>query len=244
MAKTTKKTASEQINLPATSRKETGKQVRTLRKNGFIPANIYGQGFKSLSITLGAKDFQNTHKQAHETGLVYIQVEKDSIPTLIAQIQYHPVTDSILHVDFRKVNLKQKIETPVPIQIVGESHAVNVLTGVLLTQTDHLLVEALPTDIPQSIEVDISVLKEIGQDIKVSDLKKSDKYEIKDEADKVIVSVTAHKEESIVPDIEQAAAPEITTAKAPEEGAEGEVGAAPAAEGQAPAPEEKKEEKK
>lgn len=241
MAKATKKTAHEQINLAATPRKEMGKQVKTLRKNGLVPANIFGQGFASMAITLNTREFVTAYKQAHETGLVYVQVDKDSIPTLVAHIQKHPVNDTLLHIDFRKVNLKQKIETSVPILIVGESAAVNTLSGVLLTQSDHLTIEALPTDIPANIEIDISALKELGQDIKVSDLPKSDKYEIKDEADKVIVSVTAHKEESVVPDIEQAAAPEITSAK-PEDGAEGATADSAAAEGGA-APEAKEEKK-
>lgn len=238
MARTTKKASQEQITLSASARKETGKQVKKLRKEGKIPANIFGQDFQSLAITLDYKDFVAAYKAAGATGIVYVHVDKDSIPTLVAHVQRHPVIDTFLHIDFRKVNLKQKIETPVPVLIVGQSEAVNVKGGILLTQATDLTVEALPTDIPQHIEVDIASLKEIGQDIKVKDLIKSSAYEIKEDPEKVIVSVTEHKEESVVPETEPTAAPEITTAK-PEEGAEGETGA-PAESGAAPATEEEK----
>ena len=116
----------------------------------------------------------------------------------------------MLHIDFRKIDLTKKIEANVPVKTIGISEAVSQKAGVLLLQSDTILVEALPEDIPSSIEVDISVIKEIGQEVKVADLKKSDKYEIKTPAEKVIVAVIAHKEESIVPET-AVAAPEIIT---------------------------------
>lgn len=244
MAKQSKK-APEKLTLNSTPRTELGKKVRQLRKQGKIPANIFGQDFKSKAITLDYKDFIQTYRVARETGLIYISLENDSVPTIIFHVQKDPIRDTILHIDFRKVDLKQKIETAVPIQITGTSEAVSVLGGVLLTQSDHLMVEALPADIPPHIELDISALKEIGQEIKVSDIRKSETYEIKEEPNKVIVSITAHKEESIVPET-TVEAPEITTEKAEEgeavEGAKGAPGeaAAPAAE----AAPEKQEEKK
>lgn len=209
----------EKITLTAESRKLFGKKLKKLRETGDIPANIYGTGFKSLAITVGFKTFTHVYKKAKETGVVYLTVGKDELPVLIKHLQKHPVENKILHVDFRKIDLSQKIETEVPIKIVGESEAVSQKGGILLTQNDHLLLEALPADIPQEIEIDISSIKEIGQDIKVSDLTKNSSYIIKDEPEKVIVSVTAHKEESLVPET-TAEAPEVITAKEGEEGQE------------------------
>ncbi|OGK38222.1 hypothetical protein A3F03_02940 [Candidatus Roizmanbacteria bacterium RIFCSPHIGHO2_12_FULL_41_11] len=223
---TQKKGSSDKIVLSTTLRRETGKKVRKLRKEGIIPANIFGRDFASRSISMTVKNFIQAYKKARATGIIYVSLDQESIPTLISNIQRDPIRDSVLHVDFRKVDLKQKIETAVPVTFIGQSEAVSVKGGVLITQSDHLMVEALPTDIPSRIEVDLTKIKEIGQEIKVSDLAKSTTFEIKEEPNKVIVSVTEHKEESVVPET-TVEAPEITTEKVPE-AVEGE---APTAEG-------------
>ena len=98
-----------------------------------------------------------------------------------------------------------------PVKVIGASEAVSQKAGVLLIQSESLLVEALPQDIPQQINIDISVIKDIGQEIKVSDLTKSEKFEVKTPTEKVIVTVVAHKEESVTPDTTAAAAPEVLT---------------------------------
>jgi len=205
--------------LDVTPRIMFGKKLKQLRRENVIPANIFGSGFVSKSISVAIPEFLRTYKKVKETGIVYLQLEKDEIPTLIKSIQKHPVNSQILHVDFRKVDLTVKITTEVPIRLTGTSEAVTQKGGVLLTLSERLLVEALPQDIPQNIEVDISILKEIGQEIKVKDFKVSQKYIIKDEGEKTIVSVTAHKEESVIAETTATATPEVITAK-PEEGAE------------------------
>ncbi len=227
MAKVAKSTT-DKLSLEAIKREIFGKKLRKMRKDGKIPANIYGPGFKSLSITLDNKDFNKVYRVAEETGIIYLNVDKQEIPALIKNVQIHPVLHLLLHVDFRKVDLTQKIETQVPIKIVGESPAVKEKGGVLLTQADEVTVEALPQDIPHEVGVDVSKLTEIGNEIKISDLPKNDKYNLKDEADKVVISIIAHKEESLAPET-TSAAPEVLTEK-PAEGEEG-AEAAPAEEG-------------
>ena len=221
-------TARKKLELPAQKREVFGKKLRKVRIEGNIPGNIYGPQFKSLAVSVNVKDFNRTFKVAKETGIIYLKVDKEEHPVLIKHIQYHPVSHIILHIDLRKVDLKQKIETEVPVKIVGESPAVAQKGGVLLTQLDHILVEALPADIPHEIAVDISPLVEIGQEIKVADLPKSTNYTVKEEPEKLVVSIIAHKEESLVAET-TTVAPEITEEKPVEEG--GEEGAAPAAEG-------------
>ena len=228
--------SSEKVALKVELRTIFGKKLNKVRKQGFVPGNIYGPDFKSQSISVLQKDLVKTYKKVGETGVVYLSLDKDNIPVLIKTLQEHPVSGFLLHVDFRKIDLSKKIETAVPVKTIGVSEAVTQKAGVLLVLSDTLLVEALPEDIPSHIEVDISAIKEIGQEIKVSDLKKSDKYEIKALAEKVVVSVIAHKEESIVPET-AVAAPEIIT-EAVKEGEEGAV--APAAvEGEKEKPTEK-----
>jgi len=217
--------SSEKVSLKAELRTIFGKKLNKVRKQGLVPGNIYGPDFKSKSISVVYKDLVKTYKIVGETGVVYLSIDKESIPVMIKDIQKHPLSSSLLHIDFRKIDLTKKIETDVPVKTIGISEAVSQKGGVLLVQSDTVLVEALPEDIPSHIEVDVTVIKEIGQEIKVSDLKKSDKYEIKTPAEKVIVAVIAHKEESIVPET-AVAAPEILTEavkegeEAPAEGGE------------------------
>ncbi len=235
MAKAKKMSSSGKTELSVELRTVIGKKVRAMRREGKIPANIFGTDFVSKSVSVPAIDFTKAFKVAKETGIVYIKLDTENIPTLIKSVQRHPVDHSILHVDFRKIDLKQKIETQVPVQTIGTAEAVSQKGAVLLTQAQELTIEALPQNIPQFIEIDISGLKEIGQEIKVSDLPKVDAYTIIDDPSKVIVSATAHKEESLIAET-ATKAPEVITEKATEEGAE----AAPAAAEEKKAPAEKK----
>lgn len=207
--------SSEKVSLKVESRQVFGKKLTKIRRQGFVPGNIYGPDFKSQSVSVLQKDFLKTYKKVGETGVIYLSLDKDNIPVLIKMIQKHPVSGFLLHIDFRKIDLSKKISTAVPVKTIGISEAVSQKGGVLLIQSDALLIEALPEDIPSYIEVDISVIKEIGQEIKVADLKKSDKFEIKTPVEKVIVAVIAHKEESITPET-AVAAPEIITEAVPD----------------------------
>lgn len=225
----------EKLTLTAEKREAFGKKLRKMRHSGMVPANIYGPEFKSVAITVSFKDLIHTYKVARETGVVYITIGKDEYPTLIKDIQRHPVSDAILHVDFRRINLKEKIETDVPLVFVNESAAVQTLGGQLLTQTNEVLIEALPTDIPEQIEIDLAKLTEIGSEIRVQDIAKIPNVDVKEDPERMIVSVVARKEESITPETETET-PEITTEKKEgEEAAEG--GEEPKAE--APKEEEK-----
>lgn len=222
---------SQKMTLQASVRETFGKAVRKMRKDGQIPANIFGPGFESKAITVDSKTFHSVYKVSGETGVIYIEVGKDSVPTLVSDIQYDPTKGNFIHIDFRKVDLNKKIEANVPFAFVGESEAVKVKNGVLIHQMDEITVEALPANIPHQIEIDLSKLQEIGDSITVGDLAKSDMYEVMDDAEHVIVSVTEHVEESIEPET-VTEAPEITT----EHPAEGEEGAEAA-----PAPESSEE---
>ncbi len=220
----------QKVSINAQKREVLGKAVRSIRKTGMIPANVYGKGFEPAAISINSVEFDNTYRLAGHTTLVYVNVDKESIPTLIGDVQKHPISRKVIHADFRKVDLKKQITTKVPLVFVGTSEAVARKNGVLITQMGELTIEALPTDIPHEIEVDISSLVDIGGEIKVLSLPVSKSYTVKDDAEKVIVSVTEHVEETV--EVQSATeAPEIITSKPAEgeEGAEGEAAPAPAA---------------
>lgn len=189
------------IILTVEPRTITGKKVGSLRKQGIIPANIFGGKIKSTAIQVKKTTFAPIWHQAGETQIVYLQLgdEKETRPALISNIQRNPVSDQAIHVDFRQVDLKEKITANIPVEVVGESPAVKDFQAAVITSLAEIEVEALPTDLPESIQVDISILKNIGDVIKVADLKiDRTKIEVKDDPSSVVVSAAAQQAEEVI----------------------------------------------
>lgn len=197
MTKKNQKEKNTSISLKAEVRKLVGKKTNRVRKEGYLAANVYGQKFKSKTIKVLAKDFFNIYKKIKRTGIVHLNLGKEKIPVLIRNIQYHPVKNYILHIDFRKVNLAQKIITRVPLKIIGKSAAVENKVGDLNIPINQVELESLPQDIPSNVEVDISSLKEVGDEIKIANLAKTKKYVFIQPPETVLVSISAHKEEKV-----------------------------------------------
>lgn len=156
--------------LKVARRERLGKKVRALRREGIIPANIYGQHAASIAVQLPADDLRRLMKGHGRNEIIYVSVDGEERPTFIRDIQRNPVTDQILHVDFMQISLTERVRIEVPIHFVGESPAVDTYGGILTHHLNQVLVEALPTAIPQFIEIDVSSLTEIGQSLHVSDL--------------------------------------------------------------------------
>lgn len=217
--------------LTVETRTVTGKKVNRLRKEGIIPANIFGKDFKSTSIQIGAKDFQKTLKDAGETALIDVKVGSDTHPALISNMQKDPKYDTVLHVDFHKVNLKEKITTSVPVILEGESPVAKSGEGLLLQTLNEIEIECLPTDIPANISINAEKLTEVGQSVHVKDLKiDKDKVEITNDPEEVVVTVqTAEmKEEEPEPEVSPEDVEAVAEKGEAEEGAEGEAESPPA----------------
>lgn len=212
-------------SLVAEKRELLGRKIKKLRKEGFLPANIYGKKIKSVSIQIPAKEFGKVYDEVGETGLVTLEVGKEEYPTLIHHVQKEPVFGHFLHADFLHVDLHEKVTATVPIEFTGEAPAQKDGVGIVVEQMREVEVEALPTDLPESIVVDISTLAEVDQAIHVKDLKVDrSKVEIKeDDSERIVVSVAPPAKEE---EPEQVATPEGEEGVAP---AEGEV---PTAEGE------------
>lgn len=228
--------------LEAKVRKITGRKVKTLRKEGLIPANIYGKKVKSQAIQVMALDFKKAYEEAGETGLISLKVQgekgkAEDRAVLVSNVQIDPLSDAAVHVDFRQVDLKEKVTASVPVELVGESPAEKGSLGTVVQYIDEIEVEALPTDLPEKFEVDASGLTEVDQAVFVSDLKYDKaKVEIKNDAGEIIVKVEPPQKEEVV------AAP--VTEEVPVEGeAPKEAGEEAPVEGGAQAPEEPQEEK-
>ena len=227
--------------LEAKVRKITGRKVKTLRKEGLIPANIYGKKVKSQAIQVMALDFKKAYEEAGETGLISLKVQgekgkAEDRAVLVSNVQIDPLSDAAVHVDFRQVDLKEKVTASVPVELVGESPAEKGSLGTVVQYIDEIEVEALPTDLPEKFEVDASGLTEVDQAVFVSDLKYDKaKVEIKNDAGEIIVKVEPPQKEEVV------AAP--VTEEVPAEGEAPKEGEEAPVEGGAQAPEEPQEEK-
>ncbi len=196
-----------------------GKQLKKLRREGILPANIYGKDIESVAVQLPLKTFEELYKEVGSSGVVEVEFDGDKRPTLIHNMQYDYVNNTPLHADFFQVNLKEKVKTVVPLHIVGEAKAVTEKLGMLMQPVNEVEVEALPTDLPEHVEIDVTELAEVGQHLKISDLKVSGDVAILNDPEQVIASIA----ELVSEEAEEQAAEAA--------GAEGEA----AAEGEAPA---------
>src|SRR3989344_552352 len=193
--------------LKAEKRNVFGRKVKTLRKEGILPANVYGKKVKSEGVRVNKKGFGEVFKETGETGLIELQIGKDKKAVLVHNVQSDPVEDTIVHIDFLQVDLKQKVSADIPVELVGESPAEKQGLGTMVQYIDEVEIEALPTDLPEKFEVDVSGLAEVDQFISVGDLK-FDKSKIKMENDpeQIIVKIEPlrKEEEELPPPAEEA----------------------------------------
>src|SRR3989339_2251841 len=161
----------EQIPLSAQKRTVLGRKVKKIREEGLIPGHVFGHKVKTIHVQVKKGEFSKVFEEVGETGIVNLAVDGEKRPVLIRNLQVHPVTDKPLHIDFYQVNLAEKVKVDVPLEIVGESPAVEKKIGLLLTPVSEIEVEALPADLPEKIEVDVSKLENVGDEIKIKDLK-------------------------------------------------------------------------
>ena len=159
----------KKITFSAQNRTLLGKKTKNLRRAGLLPANISGHTKKPVAISIKTNNFEKMYAEAGETSLVFLQVEGETEvrPTLIDEVTFDPMTEQPLHVVFKQVDLSQKIEAEVAVVLTGEN---SVPGGVIVKTVDTVLVEALPSDLPENFTLDIAQLTEIGQTINYSDL--------------------------------------------------------------------------
>lgn len=185
--------------LKANERTITGRKVKALRRDGLIPANVFGKDLKSYAISVDSELFRKAYKESGETGIIELEVGKKKNPVLIANVQVHPVSTQIIHVDFRQIDLTKKITATVPVEIVGESPAEKASVGTVVQQITELEVEALPVDLPEKFEVDVSGLVGVDQAFYIKDLTyDKSKVSIDAEEDQIIAKVEPPQKEVVI----------------------------------------------
>lgn len=219
--KSTASTSSKRPVLKVEKRELTGRKVKNLRKEGFLPASVYGREIDSLSLKADLHEAKDIFKQVGETSLIDLNVkgEKKNRPVLLKNPQYDPITDNLLHLDFHQVDLSQKVTAEVPVELAGKSPAAESGEGVLVQLVSELEVEALPTELPEKFVVDVSGLKEVDDTVTIDDLEKySEDVEIKAEEEQILAKV-----EPLLEEIEEPTVPEEDLLVGEEELVEGEA---------------------
>lgn len=233
--------------------KDKKRNLNQLRGEGWIPATLYGNG-EPAQVAVNDRVFSKAiHTKAGTNALFTVKFGSESSLAVIKEVQRDILKHNPIHVDFKRVNMKEKLTINVPTHTIGDAPGVKNSGGILEHITREIRVKCLPDDIPASIDIDVTKL-ELGHGIKVKDLPALKGVEYLTNADTIVVNVVAPKVEEVAPAADAAAAagaqPEVIAKGKEKEGAEGAApaagakGAAPAAAPAKGAPAAKEEKKK
>lgn len=188
----------------AQARNVRGKKTQSLRKQGTLPAVLYGHGVDSRSLAVNLNEFQRVYRAAGESTLVDLKVDEAApVKVIIQDVQRHPVSGAIQHVDFHQVRMTEKITATIPLAFIGEAAAVKELGGVLVKNLDEIEVKALPGDLVHEITVDIGSLKTFEDMIRIKDLALPKGIEPQAQADDVVCLVTPPRSEQELAALEE-----------------------------------------
>ena len=185
----------EILVLEVEDRTTLGKKVKALRREGITPANVFGHGIESQAIKVDAVEMEKILAKAGATHMITLNdvSSKGDRRVLIKGVQRDPITRKLLHVDFYQVRMKDKVKVEVPLVFQGESPASGRKDLVLLENLRSVEVECLPSDIPESIAVDLSKLAQAGDHLVVRDLTLNDNITVLTSSEEVIARVIRTK---------------------------------------------------
>ncbi len=219
----------DQIELAVAHREALGKSVKALRRQGITPVHLYGRGIDSLSLQCETSGLIRVLAEAGQTNLVGLKIAGENKPrsVLVRDVQVSPVKSGLIHVDFFEVSLAEKVRVDVPIILTSEAPITKQKEYILVQEMDSLSVECLPADMPNDATLDLAVLTEPDQSLKVSDIDLGDDVTIINDPEHVVARIAMLRlsEEEIAEDAAAAEAAELAAA------------GGPAAEGAAAAPE-------
>ena len=216
----------ETLSITLSPREVTGKKVSRLRQEGIVPVHFYGPGVDSASLQADFLTLRSVLISAGRNVPITVKVvgEDGENICFVREIQVHPVTEELLHVDFYRVDVTQTVRAEVPIFLEGEPPAVRNLGGILLQPFDTLEVEALPLDMPESLRVDVTILEDFSASIRIGDVEVAEGVNILRDPVEMIARVVAPRiEEEEVPGTDDLGLAEGEEAPEGEEGAAGDA---------------------
>lgn len=180
----------EQQTLTLEPRTVTGKKVKLLRAKGLVPASICGRGVTPENYVTDARIFTKVYQLTGKSGLIELQTPTGIKQAFIRQIQRHPISNVWLHVDFRVVDMLVSMTADVPLTMIGENPLLERGDGIANLMMSTLHVRALPGDLPQHIDVDISAITDFNTVLHVSDLQIPENVEVLTDADAPVLTLT------------------------------------------------------
>ncbi|HET7580831.1 MAG TPA: 50S ribosomal protein L25/general stress protein Ctc [Bacillales bacterium] len=167
--------------------------IKKIRREGNVPAVVYGHGVESRSIYFSSSDFIKVIREAGRNGVITLKVDKDDYPVMVHEMQFDNLKDELVHADFYKVDMSSEVDAEVAVHLTGD--AAGEKEGGLVQQLLHeISVRALPADIPDVIEMNIEALN-IGDSLSIEDLPKAGSYEILNDPEDTVVTVTPPQSE-------------------------------------------------
>ena len=213
---------------PVTRREISGKKVRKMRRDGVIPANIYGRGIESVAVQIPFAEARIMLNEHGRNTLIAVQVSGEAEPrsVVVRDLDREPVSGAIQHIDFFEVELDRKLQADIPVRLIGEAPATQTWDGILVHDVDAVTIEALPGDLPDHFEISVEGMEELDDQLTAGDLELPSGVELVVDASTVIARIArprleVEEEEEV---LEGEELPEG------EEAPEGEEGAGAAAE--------------
>ncbi|MEA3450054.1 MAG: 50S ribosomal protein L25 [Patescibacteria group bacterium] len=187
--------------LKAETRKDK-KKINELIKKGFVPAVIYGGKGENQNLKIKKNEFIKIYEGVGESSLVDLIIDdKDSIKSIVKDVQIDSIKDTIRHIDFFRIDMNVPIEIDIPLEFIGSDKAIKDLGGMVLTNLETINAKCLPGNLIENLEVNLDKLKTLNDTIHIKDLDIPDSIEIFDDENTLIVSTTLptqEKEEEIV----------------------------------------------
>jgi len=207
--------------IKAKIRNKSKEKNNPLRKNSFIPAVLYGEGIKNISLKINVKDFEEAYKEAGESSLITLEVDDKKFSVLIHQIARGPIEGEFLHIDFYHPSTKKKVQANIPLIFEGEAPAIKELSGILEKQFYELEVKGLAKDLPREIIVNVNGLKTFEDKILIKDLKIPEGVTILKDGEEIVAHIAQPRD--IEKELAEEEKPEEKTEEeSKEEGKEGE----------------------
>lgn len=199
------------ILLKSKIRDVVGKGLNKYRKQGFLPAVIYGHKIDTKNLWVNSKDFRKVYGQVGESAIIELDIdEKNKVNVLIHDTQKDVLTGDPIHVDFFQINMDEKIETEVPLEFVGEAPAVKELSGMLIKNINSIPVSCLPADLPAKITVDVSSLKTFDDHISIENLEISGKVKVLTDSSTVVAGVVPPRTDEEMAQLDEKVEEDVT----------------------------------
>ncbi|RJP45850.1 50S ribosomal protein L25 [Candidatus Parcubacteria bacterium] len=178
------------MDLSVQPREKLGKSVRSLRKGGLIPGELYGHGVRNIHLAVPAKEFSRVFREAGSNTVVHLRIGEEMRPAIIYDIERDYLTDEVSHIDFYQVRMDQKIKARVPLEFTGEAPAVKEKGGILNKSVTDIEVEALPANLPHRLTVHLGTLDDLNKSLYVKDIPAPPEVRLLVDSETVVVTVT------------------------------------------------------